>query len=135
MKCRYEWCVRTRVKDRSVCAMCLARVRRYRRKQQGLSDARPVRRWAPETNPKEKARHSVFVALRRGSLRRPTACAKCKRACTPEADHHRGYGPGNRLRVWWLCRTCHRAVEVVRNRIRRSLVEIRMRLEALLAQG
>lgn len=58
---------------------------------------------------KVRARDAVNHALATGRLVRPSRCARraCRKACRPQAHHHRGYGRRYWLVVTWLCVTCH----------------------------
>lgn len=69
---------------------------------------------------KRRAQQIVADAIRRGELVRPDRCASCLRDCKPDA-HHPDYAAP--LRVEWLCKTCHRAADLIAVRLRRALVQ------------
>lgn len=51
-----------------------------------------------------RARNAVYRALKSGVLVRPDRCARCGKACKPQASHDDYARP---LDVEWLCRACH----------------------------
>ena len=54
---------------------------------------------------KQQARMAVRIALRNGTMVRPTRCSFCSLEAKVEA-HHDNYD--DRIAVKWLCRRCHR---------------------------
>jgi hypothetical protein len=56
-----------------------------------------------------KANSQVLRAIRRGDLKRPQYCSKCKKHCRPHG-HHDNYNKP--LKVVWLCRSCHVSLHV-----------------------
>ena len=67
------------------------------------------RRRYPEKN---KARHLLRSAIRRGEIVRPTTCSRCKEEGYIEGHH---YDYSKPLDVIWLCKKCH-AKEHLKNR-------------------
>ena len=59
------------------------------------------RREEPE---KIKARRSVFIAVRSGSLKRKKNCENCNSNSKIQAHHHDYSKP---LEVLWVCKDCH----------------------------
>jgi len=60
------------------------------------------------------AHAEVAKALLKGDLVRPDECSKCHNVSKNtvgrgriEGHHHKGYHKSNRLKVQWLCTTCH----------------------------
>ncbi len=60
---------------------------------------------------KIKARSAVYLALAKGSLKRPTRCTNCDKAKKLHA-HHNDYTM--LLDVEWLCAKCHMALHAAR---------------------
>jgi hypothetical protein len=60
---------------------------------------------------KEKARYAVKKACKEGILIRPIECQICFNQYNSyniiHAHHHWGYRKENRLRLIWLCPSCH----------------------------
>lgn len=54
--------------------------------------------------PSRKAKGFVQRAIWKGILVRPAECAKCGKACKPDAAHEDYSKP---LEVRWLCKSCH----------------------------
>ena len=75
----------------------------YRRSQRGKAI---VLRQRAKHLQKVNARKAVDLALRKGILMRPKACA-CGNSPV-QAHHHKGYDEMNWLTVEWLCGPCHR---------------------------
>jgi hypothetical protein len=53
---------------------------------------------------KNRAHYQVDIALRNGTLERPSRCEECGRDCFPDAAHFDYSEP---LKIRWLCRSCH----------------------------
>lgn len=53
------------------------------------------------------AHEAVRKAVRKGILRKPIRCSRCRKPKKVEAHHHKGYDLRNRLNVVWLCHYCH----------------------------
>lgn len=51
-----------------------------------------------------KARTALNAAVKRGDIKRPKNCHRCRVACKPNG-HHRDYSKP--LEVEWLCTVCH----------------------------
>lgn len=58
---------------------------------------------------KRKVRFSLIKAVWSGKIDRPEYCQKCSAKCKPDAHHYLGYDWGNRFKVQWLCKICHKA--------------------------
>lgn len=68
----------------------------------------------------EKARHvlqrdlahmAMAKAIKSGRLRRVDACVVCHKPCKVHGHHRDGYDVASRLKVIWVCPTCHRVLE------------------------
>lgn len=60
--------------------------------------------WREANREKYLAHHAVNIAVSRGKIEKPTKCERCGAAGTIHG-HHPDYK--DRLRVEWLCRSCH----------------------------
>lgn len=81
--------------------------RRYNSKNKDKVIA-SVKAWRLANPEKRKAHGAVERAVRRGELKRPAKCPRCKTAGRIEA-HHADYTKP--LTVQWLCKKCHVAEE------------------------
>jgi len=63
------------------------------------------RKYTAECSHKRRAHQQVYLAVKSGTLVRPTKCSRCEKECKPEASHHDYSKP---LDVEWLCAKCHR---------------------------
>lgn len=99
------------------CAATAHLLKRHRERPQ-VGDANPKWRGGRSQTPyvykkaqrakfpeRDAARRTVYLAVRRGELVRPSACERCGDTCRPHA-HHADYA--RPLGVEWLCRACHR---------------------------
>lgn len=60
------------------------------------------------STPKRRARAAVHVAVRKGDLRRPSACEVCDADDSADLQyHHWSYDVAHHLDVIPLCRACH----------------------------
>lgn len=57
------------------------------------------------TKMKHRATQTLYVAVKKGYIKRPDACSNCGKKCRTEGHHHNGYE--RRLDVVWLCKVCH----------------------------
>jgi len=57
---------------------------------------------------KMKARYILDNAVRSGKIKKPSVCSQCGSALRVEAHHPNYAFP---LKVIWLCRRCHRALD------------------------
>lgn len=105
---------RTRAKRRSTvrsCARCrtvnaLAYSVYCRDCMNAVNRALPSRKYSAEPLQRKKrgsARAQARKAVERGTLFRPSTCARC--VCTAEHMHHADYSKP--LEVEWLCTACH----------------------------
>ncbi len=68
---------------------------------------------------KDRARQTVYYAIKSGRLKRPLICSVCARDPGKGSDgrplihahHHKGYSEENCLDVKWLCSWCHPKAE------------------------
>lgn len=49
---------------------------------------------------------AVFIAIKKGILKRPIRCAYCKKKSKKIIAHHKDYNKP--LKVIWLCLSCHK---------------------------
>jgi hypothetical protein len=66
------------------------------------------KKWCSLNPEKRSAHQAVTAAIRKGKLVRPDSCSRCgKRGKRIEAHHFAGYAKENKLKIQWLCSSCH----------------------------
>lgn len=95
-----------RRKNRFICRQCNTKIaREYRKTKKGKEAYRKLAKKMSEKFPeKQKARAQVAYALKRGQLKKPKKCSRCKKQKKLDG-HHSDYSKP--LEVKWLCRGCH----------------------------
>lgn len=92
----------------------LARQRRYSKAHPSKMPTAVSRAWSARRTPEmARAGCAVYYALRTGKLIRPAACEACQTIGRVEAAH---YNYTEKLRIRWLCRSCHLSWDSRRSR-------------------
>lgn len=62
-------------------------------------------RWLKKNKHKRKTHNAVFLAIKKGKLKKPRICSNCKHKVKYIFAHHKDYKKP--LEVEWLCGRCH----------------------------
>jgi len=89
-----------------ICRECnTKRLREYRNTELGKQKTfNAVYKSIDKFPERQKARISVFYAVRNGKLKKPNMCSACKTEKIVFAHHLNYFEP---LKVKWVCRNCH----------------------------